>query len=661
MAVPNDQPTDAEERDYEVDTTTETYEPQTVTMITQRWTLLQAVGGVEAVQPVAPVISVAAAVVIAYVTMTTAGIASITQVVANKVPNLDNVQTRTSSLETSLASVLPRINTIADDIARLQAALAGVVGEATVDSLAQDVARLKAKDNLPATYVNYREDDFLVFDPTADDTTYSGYTCLISEGLRFDADAENVVQLQTYNPNDPNAKTSAGGIVLPTYETTVQRIVADGSSYLSLTQYAFQTTSLVQATMSATRVRYGAEFEAAANDSFFAGGQFIGNNNGIAATFEKSGQTFQIYDTDQVNPDGQEIYRVANYWADTVSSPYWQRTPVTGSALGYAWAQSFVQAQSGWCVGMTPRIAIKPSSGAITFGICATSNGQPDLSNILAQVTLQAPDVVAIAQVGNWIIPLEPTFLQAGQRYAYFVLTQAAYSHECADIEDNAGGTCFYMINGGIWYPNPSQNLTFDLAFASFQQSQVSITMQPLQLSGGIAAIDIIANAIVPANTFLNYEIFVNGQWVTLGPTDVSALASLPPLVQFRVTMVGTAYLMPGITIAGSQCTVSRPKTTLKRGSKPETLASAATKLSMKTTLVDFNAAHHTYAAKANLAGTVHTADTTTDVVIDSRTIERTQVFNIGSSFTSYVSEQDGTTDSAALLFHASSIFEYAQ
>ena len=662
VLVPNDQQTDLEERDYEVDATTETYEPQSVAILQQRWAVVQGAPGGESVVPLQPP-SPSVGVVVAWVTLTTAGITAIAQNTDLQVPNLDDVEERTETLETQMAGALPRINTIADDLARLQAKLDGLVDQTLFVSLAQDVARLKAKANLPATYVNYREDDFLIFDATVDDPTYSGYSALIQEGLRFDADAIGAAQLQVLNPYDPLAKVSGGGILLPAYTPTFQRIVADGSGTVSLTQYAYQTgVSLVQATMSATRVRYGAQFEAAANSSFFAGGNYVGNNNGVFATFQKDGQSFQVYDTAQVNPDGQEIYRVANYWYDTVSQPYWSRVTVNGNANGYPWAQTFVQAQSGWCIGMTPRIALKPTSGTITFGLCGVDDGEPDLTNILGQTTLNAADVVAIAHVGEWLVPLEPIFLQAGQRYAYFVITGAAYVHECGDIQNNAGGTCFYMIDGGVWYPSPSINLTFDLAFASFKQTQTTINLSPLSLSGGIAAIDMIVNAIVPANTVLKYEILPQGTsvWQTLGQIDVSALASLPPLCQFRATFVGTAYLQPGLTLSGSQVKVSRPKTAFKHGTKPETLATPATKISSKTTLIDFDPAHHTYGTKVLAAGTLRTPDTSTDVVIDARTIERTQTFSLPAAVASYVSEQSGNTDSAARLFHAASVFEFA-
>lgn len=660
VVVPKLQSVDLQQRDYEVDTTTQTYEPQDVAVTSQRWAEIQGVAGVEAVQPSNPVLP-SSVVVIAYVTMTTDGITRIDQVLENIEPNLRLVDGRTTAVELELASVLPRINTIADDLARLQALLSGVVDETLVDTLARDMGRVKAKLNLPAVGTPYREDDYLVYDASVDDNTYTGYSCKISEGLRFGPENINQTQMAVLNPFDKSAAVSAGGILLPPYVQSLQRIVKDGINYVSLTQYAFQTVSLVQATMSGSRVRYGAEFEEAANSSFFAGGNYTGNASGIASTFQKDGQTFQLYDTGQTNAEGYKVYRVSNYWTDYISTPYWQRTPLTGSAQAYPWAQTFVQKQSGWAVGMSPRINIVPASGAITFGICGTVNGQPDLTNILTQVTLQSKDVVPIAKLGQWIVPLEPTFLQAGQRYAYFVLTQAAYSHQCADIAENAGGTCFYMIDGGVWYPNPSQNLTFDLVFASFPTSQVTVNLAPLSLSGGIASIDILANAIVPANTFLNYEIQVNGVWITLGETDVSALVSLPPLVPFRVTFVGTAYVMPGLTLSGSQVTVSRPKTVLKRGAKPYTPGISFSKVTLKTTLVDFQPAHHTYTGKVLAGGALRTPDITTDVALDARTIERTQVFNLPAAATSYVVEQDGTVDSAANLFHGASLFEFVQ
>ena len=424
-------------------------------------------------------------------------------------------------------------------------------------SLAQDVARLKAKANLPAELRELSRGR-LRRPFSATDTTYSGYAATIDGGLRFAPDAIAENQLQLSDPYDPlvgpvgvnTSKVSGQGLLLPAYTMQIFRIVKGNAGTMSLDQYSYQTTGLVQATMSRQRMRYGAEFEEAAGSSFFSGGVLLptpaqGYN---AATFQKNGETFQIYDTGQANPDGQEVLRLANYWLDTVATPYWQRLTTVGGASGYPWCQTWVQNQSGWCLGICPKIAQKPTSGTLRVGICATVNGQPDLTNVLAQATLAAADVVVNASLGTWTVPIEPTYLAAGGRYGYFIISDAGYQVFVADISANAGGTCFYAVDGGVFYPNPSQNIMFDLAFASFKQSQVVVQLGSLSLPGGVAAIDILADTVVPSNTVLSYEIRLDGTatWIPLTESDGSALASLPPLVFLRARMTGTANLMPG-------------------------------------------------------------------------------------------------------------------
>lgn len=656
VAAPQDQQTDVEERDFEIDATTETFEPRSVAMIQQRWASLQAVPGPELVSPTKPVVPTTA-VILAYVTMTTAGITAIEQVLANQVPNLDDVDGRTTALETEFADVSARTKTIADDLAALRAMLANLANLTVVASLEQDVARLKAKANLPASYVNYREDDFI--DASKSDPTYSGYTCTIGEGLRFAPEAIDDTQLQIFNPFDPLAKVSGNGLLLPTYNAEVFRIVDGIAGQMSLTQYSYQTYGLVQATMSRQRVRFGAQFEEAASSAFFSGGTFGGGS--VTNSFAKSGETFQVYDTTLQNPDGQEIYRLRQYWLDTVTTPYWQRLVTAGSATGYAWCQTFLQNQGGWCVGLHPSFSSKPTTGAVTIGICGTDNGLPDLGNILAQVTLNPTDLLVSPSINNGYIPIEPTYLEAGKRYGFFIITGASYSVNVADIQSNGGGTCFYALDGGIFYPNPSQNIMFNLQFAAFPQNRVSINLGSLSLSGGIAAIDLLADTIVPPNTVLTYEIQVNGDWFPLAEASAGALATLPPLVPLRVSFTGTANIMPGLRLSGSQCTVSRPKTAFKRGSVAETLASPSSTIVVKSTLVDYDPAHHSFSSKVKVASVLTAPSTTTPVILDARTTELTETFHLGSATSSYVLEDDGATDSAANLFHVASVFEVAE
>lgn len=660
VAVPKDQDTDLQERDVEIDATTETYEPQNVAMARQRWADVQAVASLEAVSPVRPTPS--NCVILGYVLMTPAGITekSIEQVEANRVPNLSDVKERVTVVEDEVEVVSAKTKTIADDIASLAGQISGLTGLQMIASLAADVARLKAQASLPASYVNYRQNQFS--DESQSDKAYSGYSAKISEGLRFADEAAAQNQLQLFNPYDPLAKLSGGGLLLPSYKTQIFRIIKGSAGRMPLAQYAYQNYGLVQATMGRQRTRFGAEFEAAANSSFFSGGVLTGIAQGYSAqTFVKAGETFQVYDTGQVNPDGQKLYRVANYWVDTVSTPYWQRLVTTGNVQGYAWVQTWLQDQTGWCLGITPKFSQKDGAASVTVGICEVVNGLPDLTNILAQTTIAAADVVIEAPLGTWVVPIEPTFLQAGKRYGYVIITGGNYAVNVADIQQNAGGTCFYYLDGGVPYPSPTQNIMFDLAFASFTQNQTSINLGSLSLSGGIASIDILADTIVPANTALTYEVQVNGVWYPLSEVTASPLASLPPLLPLRATFTGTPNLMPGFRLNGSVCKVSRPKTALKHGSKAATLQSSAQKITIKTTLIDFDPLHHTYTGKVSAGGALKLADTTTDVVIDSRTIERTQVFNLAAPQTAYVSELTGGTDSAARLFHVASTFELAQ
>jgi hypothetical protein len=658
VSYPQDVETDEQERDYEIDAENEIYEPRAAKMEARRFAVLEAVAGAEAVSPQSPVIPTTA-VIIALVTMSTAGITAIRMVDENRVPNLEDVDDRLAEAEDELEEIGPRILTIQSDLSKLDARTREIGDKAIAYSVYEDLAEIKDRLNLSASYVAYRKNLFL--DADQSNTGAAGFSARIEEGLRFAPEAVNETQLQLFNAFNADAKVSGAGLLLPAYTAATRRIIRGAAGTMSLAQYAFEARTLTVASMSRERVRYGAEFEVSTGSAAYAGGTFYSAYQGIKNVFAKNNETFQQYDTGKVDPDGHKIVRLASYWVDSVTSPYWTRLANAPVVTGYAWCETFVQPQSGWCTGITPRIVSKPAAGPLVIGICDTYRGEPDYESVLAMVTVNPGDIASPSNLDSWAAAIEPTYLEAGKRYGMFLMTAADYVINVTDIQNGAGGTMFYGLGGGVNFSDPTRHLMFDLRFATFTRSQVAIDLAALSLSGGIASIDILADTIAPAGTDLRYEIQVAGAWSALDEMDASVLAGLPPLVPMRVVMVGSQDLMPGLKLSGSRLRVSRPKTSFKNISTPATLPTASTKITVKTKLRDFDPAHHTYTATILRGATVETADITTDVRRDARTIERTQVFNLAASVTSYVMTNEGATDNAANPFIPTETFELAE
>jgi hypothetical protein len=115
----------------------------------------------------------------------------------------------------------------------------------------------------------------------------------------------------------------------------------------------------------------------------------------------------------------------------------------------------------------------------------------------------------------------------------------------------------------------------FSLYFARFAQTRSVIDLKALSLSGGIAAIDILAPVIKPGSTSLTYEVQVAGSWTPLEAvaSGNSVLHGLPPLLPFRAVFVGTTEVQPGLNLAESVLRYSRPRTDFKHLSVPYALA----------------------------------------------------------------------------------------
>jgi hypothetical protein len=197
--------TDVQPRDFLVDATTGSTEPQSVAMEVNRHAELNIVAGVEAADPVYPTTD-ANVTVVAYALLDTNGIVSIEQWTATQVLNLREVGDRTGDLEDWQQTISSRVDTLGTDLAALAARLGSFALQSDLMALAMIVQGILAKlatnpNPPPATYLYHGLNRFTNNDDS--ETGASGYECLISQGLRFPHTAETEVTLALLNPTDP--------------------------------------------------------------------------------------------------------------------------------------------------------------------------------------------------------------------------------------------------------------------------------------------------------------------------------------------------------------------------------------------------------------------------------------------------------------------------
>ncbi|MDP1642718.1 MAG: hypothetical protein Q8L59_11085 [Phenylobacterium sp.] len=663
VAWPEEIETDLQQRMYLVDAETLTYEPTPAAMELRRQARLEAVGGAEAVSPRAPVID-AAAVVIALVAMDPAGISSITRNTAAELRNLTDVADQVEDLTRANAEIEPQVQTIKSDLARIASNLEDGGNKELLLATASDMALIKARLDIPDAYVGYRGSTF--HDGTSVDDAFAGYSARVEEGLRFPFAAEAEAELALLNPNAPGVVKTASGMLFPAFAEIERRITRGHNGTLSLAEYSnLENRSLVRLTMSRERIRFGADFEVSTGSAFWAGGTYTDRLNGVIRNvFQKDGENFQVYETGRVDAEGHKIVRLSRYWIDSVSAPYWNRLPTEDNLLGYAHVETFLNPQDAWITALGPHIVGKPAIGQLTVGICETERGEPNMDRVLAVSTINAADVPLVGDPGNPPkFAIEPTFLEGGKRYGYFLITQHAFQIGVADAQNaatqGATGTYYYGLNGGAWFADPGVHLIWRDWRASFAKSRVDVDLQPLQLAGGIQGIDLLADGIVPGSTDLVWSVQIGGTYVPLSGVAAGLLNALLPL---RVTFVGTPDVMPAVRLTGSLAKVSRMATAMKAITPSKALGADADAVIQIWRLRGYDPAHHTFTPTVRRDdGTIETADTVETVTQPDGMVQKRATFNLAAATNAFRSILDGVTDDPLRTWSVAELVEIAQ
>ncbi len=663
-------------RSYLTDLTTQATEPRTAAMETDRRCNVQIIEGLQSVSPQLPTIPTGT-VLVCTVILSTSGIISVTMNAAGRLPNLDDVASRTRSLEGWRILTDPRISTITSDIAAIRKREEEFASLTIMREVAADVARLRDLSKLPASYVDYGTDHFLNKD--ASDPAQSGYSALVEEGVRFPASASTVEALSLQNSLDPTV-TNTNGLILPLFTNALRFSNAAGFSgqdYLS--SFQVQTTVQVQQPMSRTRIRYGPAIDTCTNQGYMNGRDI--NLNTALNTFLKDGETFTVLGYSSISPDGTtqskwvnvdptqpatqaEVealsthawLRIARVFVDDYAEPYWALETVTQNVSGYQVGQVFLNPQDGWLTQVGIFVPTVGPTGAIQVSICTADSGKPDLLKVIASVSLPQANIATPGQnPTETLVTFAPTFLQGGRRYA--IVLQSAGNHGIAHVTGgNVVQGAYYKFQDSAWQViDATQSLMCNMYFAKFSVSYLAVSLQPLTLSGGIENADILFQGVIPSSTKLDFQVLVDGAWMSLNAANAEAdiFGSAPPLCQLRMVFLGTPDVMPAINLTTSQAKVYRPATAFVHFSKVRTLVTPTTSVTVILLLEGgFDPAHHACNCYLIVSGSPVSPSATTDLVTDTGT-QRSFHFTISSS-SSYRVKITGTTDDTQNLFHVS-------
>ncbi|OYW56778.1 MAG: hypothetical protein B7Y80_01460 [Hyphomicrobium sp. 32-62-53] len=598
---------DVQTRDYLLDPENNVTEPRSVTMRQRRFANIGTIDGVEQPTPTRPVVD-STLLVIAWVTLTPAGVEAIEMEVSNYLPSVYGNHVRISSLENWRTTSGQRFDTIGSDISALASLITQQGGQANLTALMSDVARLKEISDLPDDYSDYGADRF--FDDAESLKTDLNYLARIEEGVRFSKDAQNQTQLAVFNPLAANIKVS-NNFVLPAHDESRRLYTGERAAELSVSQYQYQTHSMVQKTVARQRWRWGYYY----NYWYPAYSSYIYRYDAVYWAYYRPGDPWSPLAAAYLSPWPYNYYwpyRYGGWWYDTVYITYWDKITTEHNVAGSQIAQTFLNSQNGWMTSLDLYFTRKAATGNVDIAVCEVTAGRPNVEALIARTTLAVADIKAGTDVVT-NVPIPATYLEAGKRYALVITSPG--DHYVATVEGSSysEGTLFYSTDGAFYQGDLTKDLRFGLNFAKFRSPRIEVPFTPLTLSGGITDIDINADIVIPAATEFHWEVQTpDGQWHTLKEMTEPVLAGLPSLLQLRGVFVGTSDVMPGVQLSGSIVEVSRPRTALRHISKTQTLASPTQKLDVIVRTMGFNSSNHTLAIKVDLgAGLVAPASTT--------------------------------------------------
>lgn len=570
--------TDVQPRDFLVDLTTGATEPQAVAMSKLWKANINLQPGNESVDPQPPVLQTGT-LAIALVYLTPGGVERIELQDAARLPTLQGHEQRLFEHEAWRAQAEPRISSIATDLAGLAKKTMSLVGRDTVVELANDVARLKAKVNLPTAYASYESDYYGNTDKT--DAAGMGYSAAIKNGLLFPTAGQASVGLALFNPYDAGIKRSAEDLVLPAY-TDRARIQTSGySGDISASQYQVQSQTIREYTATVWDYTYGWNY------NYY-------NGWWNSWYWNYYGYNWGWY--------GYYGYRVARqetrYELQTVTTSY------NGAIIG----QTFLVSNAMWLTKVGLQFTQIGASGDVMVAVCETEGGKPDLLKTLTRVTVARGDLKKYPE--ETAIPVPPVLLEAGKRYALVLITQGDHRLATVSGNDYTQGTLFFGTDGDYFTGDLTKDLMFTLYAAQFAQPRVEVVLQSVSLAGGISDINIAAPQIVPDGCELRYEIQVGGKWYPLGDAAMR-LSTLPDIVPLRLVLLGTSDLAPAFRLVPNAITGSRAATSLAHWSKLRTLAAPSSSITVQVVVAQWDAANHTLACEIKSGATTYTPATT--------------------------------------------------
>ena len=555
--------TEVQPRDFLVDLTTNATEPQAVAMTRLRLANINLQPGTESVDPQPPAVQ-SATLALALVYLTPTGIDRVEMQQGFRLPNMLEHAQRLGEQEMWRALAEPRISSIATDLAALGKRTDSLVQRSTVIEMANDIARLKAKTNLPGSYSSYESDYY--GDTSKTSAVGAGYSAAVVNGLLFPSVAQSQAGLALFNPYDAAVVRSASDLVLPAY-TSIAYIQTKGySGDISLSQYQVQSQTLREYTTTVTE-----------------------QHTGYSTNYYRGwwGSAFWGY------YGSRYAYTTTYGYSVTRQETHYELKTITTSFNGALIAQTFLVSNAKWLTQVGIPFTQIGATGDVHVVVCETDGGKPNLQKTLARVTVARADLKRYP--AETLVPVPPVLLEAGNRYALVLITQGDHRVATVSGESHTQGTLFFGTDGDYFTGDLTKDLMFTLYAAQFKQPRIEVVLQSISLAGGIADLAIKTQQVVPDGTELVYEAQVAGKWYPVADL-APLLATLPDIVPLRAVLLGTTDLAPALQLTANAITASRPTTSFLHWSAQRTLPAASASITVQVVVAQWDPANHTLA-----------------------------------------------------------------
>jgi hypothetical protein len=654
-----EQADEVEERDFLVNATTRETQAQPTATRSVRYASAQVVAGAAAVDPAAPAVPVET-LVMAYVTLTPTAVSVVTQVTANRLASLVNVDGRLVVVEQWKDITQPIIDGMRSDIAKLQQSATGNQSKGMTVYLLEQVARLADMVGVDEAASYSKTDWFL--DERDSDIQDPRYVAKVEEGLRFaDANSETSSPVLS-NPADTKFSVTPDGLLLPAYNNVplVSNIGKD--SEVALSNAGAQNITSVQRTVSKTRIRWGTTYLVCTNSAMWQSGRYD-PTTGIFT--DAGGNNYQVLDP-QLALINHQMIRIEQYWVDSYEETYWDTIVTTAAYVGNVCSQTFMAPRAAWLTKVRLGFSRLDTQGDVRILIAqVTSSSSPDPLNVLQTITVPAAQLKLYPTITDIAIP--PVYVAAGTRVAVIMITPG--NHWLAMVENNkyAQGTFFTSTDSAWFQGDISRDACFEIQAAQFTAPRVVIDLDPWSCNGGMSDIDMMLTKVAPDPTNIVFEVKVNNVWSPIAaPTSAAAthpLTGQPASVGARMTLNGTTEVMPGIYLNQSKVTRARPRTDGCHVSTERDAPGPVTEVQVIATLEDFQTDYNTCNVKLLSGGTFATQitpSTTSDVTQPDGSIRRTFTFAGLPSLTKFKRMINTGTDSPLRTFHVACLTDVA-